>query len=99
VAKQNGSLGGTNPATGIGRGGHCFGGTPINRQAGSSVVEECGVAGAATQTSSAAPRASRSWWPRTPNHVWAYDVGEDREIHAECLRLLTVIEFTREGLA
>jgi putative transposase len=35
-----------------------------------------------------------------PNHVWAYDFVEDRDMHGNVLRILTVIdEFTREGLA
>ena len=35
-----------------------------------------------------------------PSHVWAYDFVEDRDIHDNVLRILTVMdEFTREGLA
>lgn len=35
-----------------------------------------------------------------PNHVWAYDFVEDRDVHGNPLRILTVMdEFTREGLA
>ena len=35
-----------------------------------------------------------------PNHIWAYDFVEDREVHGNVLRILTVMdEFTREGLA
>jgi putative transposase len=34
-----------------------------------------------------------------PNHVWAYDFVEDRDIHGNVLHILTVMdEFTREGL-
>jgi len=34
-----------------------------------------------------------------PNHVWAYDFVEDRDMHGNALRTLTVMdEFTREGL-
>ena len=34
-----------------------------------------------------------------PNHVWAYDFVEDRDVHGSVLRILTVMdEFTREGL-
>ena len=35
-----------------------------------------------------------------PNHVWAYDFVEDRDLHGNVLSILTVMdEFTREGLA
>jgi putative transposase len=35
-----------------------------------------------------------------PNHVWAYDFVEDRDLLGNVLRILTVMdEFTREGLA
>jgi putative transposase len=35
-----------------------------------------------------------------PSHVWAYDFVEDRDVHDNVLRILTVMdEFTREGLA
>lgn len=35
-----------------------------------------------------------------PNHVWAYAFVEDRDVHGNTLRILTVMdEFTREGLA
>jgi putative transposase len=35
-----------------------------------------------------------------PNHVWAYDFVEDRDVHSNPLYILTVMdEFTREGLA
>ena len=35
-----------------------------------------------------------------PNHVWAYDFVEDRDVHSNDLYILTVMdEFTREGLA
>jgi putative transposase len=35
-----------------------------------------------------------------PNHVWAYDCVEDRDLHGNVLYILTVMdEFTREGLA
>ena len=35
-----------------------------------------------------------------PNHIWAYDFVEDRDVHDTVLRILTVMdEFTREGLA
>lgn len=34
-----------------------------------------------------------------PNQVWAYDFVEDRDVHGNVLRILTVMdEFTREGL-
>jgi putative transposase len=34
-----------------------------------------------------------------PKHVWAYDFVEDRDVHGNVLRILTVMdEFTREGL-
>jgi putative transposase len=35
-----------------------------------------------------------------PNHIWAYDFVEDRDVHGNVLRILTVMgECSREGLA
>jgi putative transposase len=35
-----------------------------------------------------------------PNHIWAYDFVEEKDVHGHVLRILTVMdEFTREGLA
>lgn len=50
------------------------------------------------------PRARRERPPplaaRYPNHVWAYDFVQDKDMHGRTLYILTVMdEFTREGLA
>jgi putative transposase len=74
--------------------------TRYQSKARASLVETRSLIGTATKTPAAARERPMLLAAAYPSHVWAYDFVEDRDVHDNVLRILTVMdEFTRQGLA